>query len=136
MKKEMKGHIANRIQAAVFREVLYLLDQDAASLADIDIAMAHGPGLRWAILGQFMNANLGGGEGGMKHLLEHLGPAMEDWWADLGRIEHVTPQMAEKAEAGVNEILKVHKTGDIVAARDDVLLKTLKAKISDNRLPY
>jgi carnitine 3-dehydrogenase len=53
MKKEMKGHIANRIQAAVFREVLYLLDQDAASLADIDIAMAHGPGLRWAILGQF-----------------------------------------------------------------------------------
>jgi 3-hydroxyacyl-CoA dehydrogenase len=58
MKKEMKGHIANRIQAAVFREVLYLLDQDAASLADIDIAMAHGPGLRWAILGQFMNPNL------------------------------------------------------------------------------
>ena len=83
MKKEMKGHIANRIQAAVFREVLYLLDQDAASLADIDIAMAHGPGLRWAILGQFMNANLGGGDGGMKHLLEHLGPAMEGWWADL-----------------------------------------------------
>jgi carnitine 3-dehydrogenase len=65
MKKEMKGHIANRIQAAVFREVLYLLDQDAASLADIDIAMAHGPGLRWAILGQFMNANLGGGDAGI-----------------------------------------------------------------------
>lgn len=79
MNKEMKGHIANRIQAAVFREVLYLLDQDAASLADIDIAMAHGPGLRWAILGQFMNANLGGGDAGIKHLLEHLGPAMEDW---------------------------------------------------------
>jgi 3-hydroxyacyl-CoA dehydrogenase len=72
MNKEMKGHIANRIQAAVFREVLYLLDQDAASLADIDIAMAHGPGLRWAILGQFMNANLGGGDAGIKHLLEHL----------------------------------------------------------------
>jgi carnitine 3-dehydrogenase len=72
----------------------------------------------------------------MKHLLEHLGPAMEGWWADLGRIEHVTPQMAEKAEAGVNEILKVHKTGDIVAARDSVLLQTLKAKAGEKRLPY
>src|SRR5580658_664097 len=136
MRKEMKGHIANRIQAAVFREVLYLLDQDVASLADIDVAMAHGPGLRWAILGQFMNANLGGGDAGIKHLLEHLGPAMEGWWADLGRIEHVTPQMAEKAEAGINEILKVHTASDIAAARDNVLLQTLKAKVADKRLPY
>src|SRR5260370_16175980 len=77
MNKEMKGHIANRIQAAVFREVLYLLDQGAASLADIEVAMAHGPGLRWAILGQFMNANLGGGYGGMKHILNHLAPSLE-----------------------------------------------------------
>jgi carnitine 3-dehydrogenase len=136
MKKEMKGHIANRIQAAVFREVLYLLDQDVASLADIDVAMSHGPGLRWAILGQFMNANLGGGDGGIKHLLEHLGPAMEDWWSDLGRIEHVTPQMAEKAEAGINELLKVHASSDIAAARDNVLLQILKAKVTEDRLPY
>jgi len=136
MRKEMKGHIANRLQAAVFREVLYLLDQDVASLADIDIAMAHGPGLRWAILGQFMNANLGGGDAGIKHLLEHLGPAMEGWWADLGRIEHISPQMAEKAEAGINQILKVHSARDIVAARDSVLLQTLKAKATDKRLPY
>jgi carnitine 3-dehydrogenase len=136
MKKEMKGHIANRIQAAVFREVLYLLDQDVASLADIDVAMSHGPGLRWAILGQFMNANLGGGDGGIKHLLEHLGPAMEDWWSDLGRIEHVTPQMAEKAEAGINELLKVHAPSEIAAARDNVLLQILRAKAADDRLPY
>jgi carnitine 3-dehydrogenase len=136
MRKEMKGHIANRIQAAVFREVLYLLDQDVASLADIDVAMAHGPGLRWAILGQFMNANLGGGDAGIKHLLEHLGPAMEGWWADLGRIEHITPRMAEKAEAGINEILKVRPARDIVAARDNILLQTLKAKAGDKRLPY
>jgi 3-hydroxyacyl-CoA dehydrogenase len=136
IKKEMKGHIANRIQAAVFREVLYLLDQDVASLADIDIAMAYGPGLRWAILGQFMNANLGGGDAGIKHLLEHLGPAMEDWWSDLGRIEHVTPQMAKKAEAGINELLAVHAASDIAAGRDNVLLQTLKAKVADKRLPY
>lgn len=84
--------------------------------------MAHGPGLPSAILGQFMNAHLGGGEGDIKHLLEHLGPAMEGWWADLGRIEHVTPQMAEKAETGINEILKVHTATDTVDTRDNVLL--------------
>jgi 3-hydroxyacyl-CoA dehydrogenase len=136
VKKEVKGHIANRIQAAVFREVLYLLDQDAASLADIDIAISHGPGLRWAILGQFMNANLGGGEGGIRHFLEHLGPAFESWWEDLGRIEHVTARMAEKADAGINEILKAHSASDIAAARDNLLLRTLKAKAADKRLPY
>jgi carnitine 3-dehydrogenase len=107
-----------------------------ASLADIDIAMAHGPGLRWAILGQFMNAHLGGGEGGIKHLLEHLGPAMEGWWTDLGRIEHVTPQMAEKAEAGINEILKVRTASNIAGARDNVLLHLLKAKVAEKELPY
>src|SRR5437899_11152599 len=61
MKKEMKGHIANRIQAAVFREVLYLLDQDAASLADIDIAMANGPAHRWALHRTLRLPSLGGG---------------------------------------------------------------------------
>ncbi|MBS1798427.1 MAG: 3-hydroxyacyl-CoA dehydrogenase [Acidobacteria bacterium] len=136
MKREIKGHIANRIQAAVFREVLYLLDQEVATLTDIDIAIAHGPGLRWAVLGQFMNANLGGGDTGIKHFLDHLGPAIEAWWADLGYIEHITPQMAEKVESGINEILKVHQTADIVAARDNVLLQTLKAKGADKRLPY
>ena len=84
-------------------------------------------------------ADLGAEVGGAHELappLEHLGPAMEGWWADLGRIEHVTSQMAEKAEAGINEILKAHAANDIVAARDNVLLKTLKAKIADKRLPY
>jgi carnitine 3-dehydrogenase len=86
--------------------------------------------------GQFMNANLGGGDAGIKHLLEHLGPAIKAWWADHGRIEHVTPQMAEKAEAGINEILRVHTASDIAAARDNVLLQTLKATVADKRLPY
>jgi hypothetical protein len=61
---------------------------------------------------------------------------MEGWWADLGRIEHITPQMAEKAETGINEILKIHTANDIAAARDNVLLQILKAKAADKRLPY
>lgn len=71
-----------------------------------------------------------------EHLLKHLGPAMEGWWEDLGRTEHVTPQMAEKAKAGINEILVAHSATNIAAARDNVLLQTLKAKAADKRLPY
>ncbi|UZW62177.1 3-hydroxyacyl-CoA dehydrogenase NAD-binding domain-containing protein [Lysobacter enzymogenes] len=135
MKREMKGHIANRIQAAVLREVLYLLEQDVASVEDLDIAIAHGPGLRWAILGQFVNADLGGGEGGIRHMMEHLGPAMESWWADLGRIEHITPQGIDLMGDGVAEILARGGVADIASARDEVLLKILRAKAAV-RLPY
>ncbi len=136
MKREMKGHIANRIQAAVLRELLYLLQQDVASVEDLDIAISQGPGLRWAILGQFMNADLGGGEGGIVHMMEHLGPAMEGWWADLGRIEHVSADDIALMGAGVGDILARNNTADIVAGRDEVLAKILQAKAAESRLPY
>lgn len=136
LNREIKGHIANRIQAAVLREVLYLLEQDIASLQDLDIAISHGPGLRWAILGQFMNGDLGGGEGGIRHMMEHLGPALEDWWGDLGRNEHITPHSIDAMEKGVAEILKHVDRGDVVSARDSVLLKILQAKNDDKKLPY
>lgn len=136
MNKEMKGHVANRIQAAVMREVLYLLEQDVASVEDLDIAISHGPGLRWAILGQFMNGNLGGGEGGIRHMMEHLGPAMEGWWADLGRIEHISSKHIDMMEKGVGVFLKNNGSEDVVSARDNVLLKILRAKIDEHKLPY
>ncbi len=53
-------------------------------MADIDTAIAHGPGLRWAVMGPFMNLHLSGGAGGIEHLLAHLGGPIEDWWKDLG----------------------------------------------------
>lgn len=136
MKREMKGHIANRIQAAVLRELLYLLEQDVASVEDLDIAISHGPGLRWAILGQFLNADLGGGEGGIRHMMEHLGPAMEGWWADLGRIEHISPRDIELMGEGVAQVLERSSAVDIASARDDVLMKILQAKAAADRLPY
>lgn len=136
MNKEMKGHIANRIQAAVFREVLYLLNEGVASVEDLDIAISQGPGLRWAILGQFLNANLGGGDSGIRHMLEHLGPAMERWWEDLGRIDRITPQMIDRLEVGVGEILDGRSGKDIAAARDTILVEILRAKQADRQLPY
>ena len=84
VKREVKGHIANRLQAALWREAFHLVDQGVASVADIDTAISQGPGLRWAVMGPFMNLHLSGGAGGIAHVLAHLGGPIEDWWKDLG----------------------------------------------------
>jgi carnitine 3-dehydrogenase len=71
----VKGHVANRLEAALWPEAFYLVEQGIASVEDVDTAIAHGPGLRWALLGPFLNLHLSGGTGGIAHVLEHLGPA-------------------------------------------------------------
>ena len=75
VRREIKGHIANRLQAALWREAFHLVNEGVATVSDIDIdtAIAQGPGLRWALMGPFMNLHLLGGEGGIAHLLAHLG---------------------------------------------------------------
>jgi 3-hydroxybutyryl-CoA dehydrogenase len=84
LNKEVPGHIANRLQAALWRECIYLLKEGVASLEDIDKAVAHGPGLRWAALGPSALFHLGGGDKGIAGFCEHIGPPMQTWWDDLG----------------------------------------------------
>ncbi|MFX5793765.1 3-hydroxyacyl-CoA dehydrogenase family protein, partial [Acinetobacter baumannii] len=74
----------NRLQAALWREAFHLVEQGVASTEDIDTAIAYGPGLRWALMGPYLNLHMSGGEGGIGHMLDHLGPPIESWWADLG----------------------------------------------------
>src|SRR5271154_5118458 len=83
LRREVKGHVANRLQAALWREAFYLVKQGIASVEDVDTAIAQGPGLRWALLGPFLNLHLSGGAGGVAHVLEHLGPPMESLWRDV-----------------------------------------------------
>lgn len=132
LNKEIKGHIANRLQFALFREVMYLLENDVASVADIDKALTEGPGLRWALLGQFMNSSLGGGEGGFPHMMAHLGGAIEAWWADLGKIEKINPDTVKKVEAQLADTFAHHERADIIAARDKLILQMLQAKKAEN----
>ncbi|MTJ80866.1 MAG: 3-hydroxyacyl-CoA dehydrogenase [Telmatospirillum sp.] len=98
--RSVLGHVANRLQAAIWREAIHLIDQGVATLADIDDAVALGPGLRWAILGPSATFHLGGGPGGLSSFIEKLGPAFESYWADLGT-PHLTPDVRAKLEAGV-----------------------------------
>ncbi len=94
LKKEVPGHVANRLQNALWREAFYLVEEGIASVEDIDTAIESGPGLRWALCGPFVNLALSGGNGGIRHTLEHLGPAMEDVWHTLGATT-LSPELTE-----------------------------------------
>src|ERR687894_2078994 len=83
LRAELPGHLANRLQAALWREAYSLVERGVATVADVDAAIAHGPGPRWAVLGPFANQHLSGGPGGLAHVLAHLGPPTEAWWRDL-----------------------------------------------------
>jgi 3-hydroxyacyl-CoA dehydrogenase len=84
IKKEVRGHAANRLQAALWREAIHLVTQGVVSVADADAAIAYGPGLRWALMGPHLTFHMAGGDGGMKHFMDHIGPAIQSWMDDLG----------------------------------------------------
>jgi 3-hydroxyacyl-CoA dehydrogenase len=134
IRREVKGHVANRLQAALWREAFYLVDQGVASVADIDTAIAHGPGLRWALLGPFVNLHLSGGAQGIGHVIDHLGPPMESWWRDLGDLSF-TPKVRTEAVEGVAAELSGRDLAALTAARDDILIKLLALKSNAAQLP-
>ncbi|VVD65697.1 3-hydroxyacyl-CoA dehydrogenase [Pandoraea morbifera] len=127
VKKEVKGHIANRLQAALWREAMHLVDTGVASVGDIDDAIAYGPGLRWAALGPFLNLHLSGGAGGIAHLLDHLGSPIESWWADLGAPK-LTDALKARITAGVEAELAGRGNARLEAQRDAIILGILASK--------
>jgi carnitine 3-dehydrogenase len=125
--REVKGHVANRLQAALWREAFYLVEQGIASVEDVDTAIAHGPGLRWALLGPFLNLHLSGGTGGIAHVLEHLGPPLESWWRELGNVT-LNENLNEAIARGVTEELGAADLAHLTSQRDDMLLALLRLK--------
>ena len=77
IRTEVIAHVANRLQAAVFREAIHLVASGVASAADVDAAVAYGPGLRWALMGPLLTFHLAGGEGGIEHFMDHLSEAQQ-----------------------------------------------------------
>lgn len=127
VRREIAGHIANRLQAALWREAFHLVDQGVASVSDIDTAIAHGPGLRWALMGPFMNLHLSGGQGGMQHLLEHLGGPIESWWRDLGN-PAMTAALKDSVVQGVAEARGMRREEELERTRDELLTDLIRAK--------
>jgi 3-hydroxyacyl-CoA dehydrogenase len=127
LNKEVPGHIANRLQAALWREAIHLAAENVASVADIDAAVSQGPGLRWALFGPHMTFNLGGGAGGLANFMDHLLGPVQTWWDDLGAPQ-VTPELQRRLIEGVNAEAGQRGIAELVEKRDaqlTALLKTL-----------
>jgi carnitine 3-dehydrogenase len=135
LRKEIRGHVANRLQAALWQEAFHLVATGVASVADIDAAIAHGPGLRWALLGPFLNLHLSGGTGGIGALFEKpLWQATEGMWRDLGTVS-VDAGLGHRVEDGVAEALAGRDQNEVVRQRDELLLALLQLKVSAKDLP-
>jgi len=126
VRKELPGHVANRLQAALWREIVYLVDEDVVSVADADAAVSWGPGLRWGAMGPIMLTNLGAGAaGGLRTMLDHLGGPIESWWKSLGDPKVHTDEMKDKLADGVKEAAAGKSLEELEGERDRVLLGLL-----------
>jgi len=124
IEKEMPGHVANRMQSALYREAIHLVLEGVATPADVDAAIAYGPGLRWALMGPHALHDLAGGAGGMRHLLEHIGPGIDAWWQTLGR-PRLTPDTID-ALVNAYQADAPASVKDLAAKRDVLLLALLE----------
>jgi 3-hydroxyacyl-CoA dehydrogenase len=128
VKKEVVGHIANRLQAALFREIAYLVQEDVASVKDIDDAMSHGPGLRWGLMGPSLLMHLAGGEGGVRHMADHLlGPLMS-WYAPVDPVMNET--LKDKWVSGTLEAVGDRAYTALTQQRDEELVRLINVRKS------
>ncbi|MAM77003.1 3-hydroxyacyl-CoA dehydrogenase NAD-binding domain-containing protein [Tistrella mobilis] len=125
--KEVPGHIANRLQAAIWREAIHLAAEGVASVEDIDKAVAYGPGLRWAAMGPVSLFHLGGGPGGIRAFCDHLGGAFQSWWQDLGT-PMMTPEVVDMLAEGVAAGGDARPIDELAAERDRLILAYLLAR--------
>jgi carnitine 3-dehydrogenase len=126
--KEVPGHLANRLQAALWREAVFMVAEGVASVADVDAAISEGPGMRWALMGPHATFNLAGGEGGMEHFLHHLLPAMQTWWETLGTPD-LTPDLQARLVAGVRAETGGQDIAMLAARRDSFLAALAELKL-------
>lgn len=127
LKKELPGHVANRFQAALYREMLYLIEQGVLSVEDTDAAVCYGPGLRWGVMGQSLQWHLGGGAGGIQHFMDHLMPPLEGMMKALGT-PNITPELKQKVVSGVMREAAGRSVDQLSQEENRVLIGLLKLR--------
>jgi 3-hydroxyacyl-CoA dehydrogenase len=125
--KEVPGHVANRLQAALAREVYYLVADNVVSVTDVDKALSWGPGLRWGIMGQVLLNHLGGGQGGIEHFFDQFTGPMTAWWKVLGSPE-LTAEVRRKLIDGLHAEVGSRSIPELEAQRDEILLGLLELR--------
>src|ERR1700738_4382867 len=134
LNKEMPGHVANRLQAALAREVYYLVAEGVVSAADIDDALCWGPGLRWGIMGNMMLNHLGGGPGGIEHFFQQFSGPMTAWWKTLGS-PVLTPEVQKKLIDSVHAEVGSRTIDALEAERDEILLSLIELRTKRPKAP-
>ena len=126
LERELPGFIANRLQDAMWREALHMVAAGEATVEQIDAAITTGPGLRWPIMGPCLTFHLAGGPGGMAHMLDHFGPALEEPWTRLAA-PPLTRELRDRMVEGCVAEAAGRGIADLVGERDRKLVAILKA---------
>ena len=129
LRKELPGHVANRLQAALYREMLYLIEQGVLSVDDTDVAVSYGPGLRWGVMGQSLQWHLGGGEGGIKHFMDHLMEPLAGMMKVLGT-PNITPQLKQTIIIGVVREAAGRSVAQLATKENEVIIGLLRLRAS------
>jgi len=125
MDKELPGFIGNRLQEAIWREALHMVKNKECTVEDIDKAIIHGPGLRWAIMGHCLTYHLGGGQGGMAHLLDHFEHSLEEPWTRL-KAPTVTQELKDDMVQGCLNQANGASINELIQERDDCLIRIMQ----------
>lgn len=124
LRKAVPGHVGNRLQAALYREVLYLIQQGVLSVEDADIAVSYGPGLRWGVMGPSLQWHLGGGPGGIQHFVKTF---MDGFAGQMRKLEmpDVTPELMQTVIGGVLKEANGQSVEQLAEAENKLVLDLL-----------
>ena len=132
LNKEVPGHVANRLQAALAREVYHLIAEGVVSAADVDTALCWGPGLRWGVMGNMLLNHLGGGQGGIEHFFQQFTGPMTTWWKVLGQ-PVLTPEVQKTLIASVHAEVGSRSIDELAAERDEALLELIELRTKNEK---
>ena len=122
VKKELPGYLSDRLQEALWREGLHIINEGYATTEDLDRAIEDGPGLRWSLMGTFLTFHLAGGKAGMKHMLEQFGPALKLPWTKL-KAPKLTKNLSSRIISGTKNQSKGKSVSMISNIRDEYLVE-------------
>jgi carnitine 3-dehydrogenase len=129
--KSLPGHVANRFQAALYKEVLYLVQQGVLSVADADVAVSYGPGIRWGVMGPSLQWHVGGGQGGIQHFMEHLMDPLAGMMKTLGTPD-ITPQLKQTVVDAVLKEAAGRSVEQLAREENAILISLLKQRAAAN----
>jgi len=127
LKKELPGYLSDRLQEALWREALHIVNEGYATTKDLDRAIEDGPGLRWSLMGTFLTFHLAGGKAGMKHMLDQFGPALKLPWTKL-KAPVLSKKLSSRVIAGTRKQAKGKSVEELSKIRDEYLVKLQKLR--------